>query len=568
MTTILLIAFVILLTLTGGLLVALYRSRKTVRSLALKLEQANERQREDQRELRRRSALDSLKDEFVSTVSHELRTPLTSIRGALGLLNSGVLGAVDKKSANLLRIALTNTDRLIRLINDILDLERMDSGRSVLQTRRCSLSELIHQAVDTMTAMADTAEVKLSTQSASQARMPSVYFDGDPDRILQVITNLLSNAIKFSPPLSTVTIEVETPPDALIFRVADQGRGIPEEQLETIFERFQQVEHADAKERGGTGLGLAICRSIVQQHGGTIWAMRNPLRGASVCVRLPRLQRTYDSADQGQKPLPASENILLLCDVDSPLRSVTAGQLRGRGHTVLEAGTTSEAILLAAQAVDAPVQAILLDLHLFDSKGWGVLKVLTKDPATAHIPVVILSVQTPTGTESVYEEDPGTIAVPDGRLFEELGLALRSSRGEGYVLLVEDDPSLASAVLAGFERTDVHLEHAPTLQRAIVLCGERRPDLMILDLTLPDGNGFSLVEWLRGQPGLRSLPLIVYSGREVSEEERERLRLGPTHFLTKARVHAHDVEELVLTMVHRGRMRLPDDSGSKQFRAS
>jgi len=279
----------------GTVLLAYIRAQRTIRILAAKLEAAQEQQREDERELTQRSALDSLKDEFVSTVSHELRTPLTSIRGALGLLSSGVLGNVDAKAQNLLRIALTNTDRLVRLINDILDLERMDSGRSVLQISRCSLPELIHQATDTMRSMADAADIQLTVAKNASIVLPSVFFDGDSDRILQVLTNLLSNAIKFSPGGSTVTIEVETPPEALIFRICDQGRGIPEDQLETIFERFKQVEYSDSRHRGGTGLGLAICRSIVQQHGGHIWAQRNPVQGVSICVRLPRLQRTYDA---------------------------------------------------------------------------------------------------------------------------------------------------------------------------------------------------------------------------------------------------------------------------------
>ena len=283
-----------LIAVLGFVLAAYLKAQKTIHGLQQLLEVARLRQKEDERELTQRSALDSLKDEFVSTVSHELRTPLTSIRGALGLLSSGVLGTVDVKAQNLLRIALTNTERLIRLINDVLDLERMDSGRAVLQVRRCSLPELIHQATETMSAMADAADIRLTISANATVVLPSVFFDGDSDRILQVLTNLLSNAIKFSPAASTVTIDVETPPDALIFRISDQGRGIPENQLEAIFERFKQVEYSDSRHRGGTGLGLAICRSIVQQHGGTIWAQRNPVKGVSICVRLPRQQRTYD----------------------------------------------------------------------------------------------------------------------------------------------------------------------------------------------------------------------------------------------------------------------------------
>src|ERR1700712_5084600 len=149
------VVLLILLLIIGILVGVLVQTRRKSSELRIRLDAARQRQQEDERELTQRSALDTLKDEFVSTVSHELRTPLTSIRGALGLLSSGVFGNLDVKSQNLLRIALTNTDRLIRLINDLLDLERMDSGAAKLQMKRCSLTELVNQAIETMTALAD-----------------------------------------------------------------------------------------------------------------------------------------------------------------------------------------------------------------------------------------------------------------------------------------------------------------------------------------------------------------------------------------------------------------------------
>jgi signal transduction histidine kinase/DNA-binding response OmpR family regulator len=545
-----------LLFVTGLLLVAYLKARKRIAGLCAELEVAQMRRASDERELTQRSELDSIKDEFVSTVSHELRTPLTSIRGALGLLNSGVLGTVDAQAQNLLRIALTNTERLIRLINDILDLQRMDSGLSVLQVRRCSLPELVHQAIETMTAMSDAAEVKLVVSPAAKIVLPSIFFDGDSDRILQVLTNLLSNAIKFSPPDSTVTIEVETPPDTLIFRISDQGRGIPEEQLEDIFGRFTQVEHADARQRGGTGLGLAICRSIIQQHGGTIWAQRNPVKGVAVCVRLPRAQRTNDVAAQESTDAPPIqlqvrsnvESAVLVCDDDDAHRAITAEQLRSHGHTVFEASSSDEAIDIAQRRpAQSPLQAILLDLHMSGTKGWELLKTITKDASTSTVPVVVLSVQPPPHAAERAGTPP-----QDDHLFAELGRAIDSGLGSSNVLLVEDDEDLASVVIGGFAKTGVNVHHAPTLDRAMAYCRERRPDLMILDLTLPDGDGFAMVEWLRVRPELRSMPLIVYSGREVSPEERVKLRLGPTRFLTKARVQTQDVEQLVLSMVYNG----------------
>jgi PAS domain S-box-containing protein len=233
------------------------------------------------RDISQRFALDRLKDEFISTVSHELRTPLTSIRGALGLLSSGVLNQSNDKASNLLRIALSNSDRLVRLINDILDLERIQSGREPLTFRSVQLGELVRQAIESMQPVAESAGVQL-IHDATQ-----VDIAGDPDRLLQVLVNLLSNAIKFSPANSTVSVMLRPGVTGVTVSVIDHGRGIPADKLEAIFGRFQQVDASDAREKGGTGLGLAICRSIVSQHAGRIWAERNPLRGSTFRIYLP-----------------------------------------------------------------------------------------------------------------------------------------------------------------------------------------------------------------------------------------------------------------------------------------
>ena len=233
------------------------------------------------RDISQRYALDRLKDEFISTVSHELRTPLTAIRGAVGLLSSGSVGALDEKAGNLVRIALNNSERLVRLINDILDLERIQSGRVRLTFRKVQLATLIHQAIESMAPVADGAGVQLIQDSVP------VEVSADSDRLLQVLTNLLSNAIKFSPRGSTVSTLLKPDGNGVTLSVVDPGRGIPADKLESIFGRFQQVDASDSRQMGGTGLGLAICRSIVHQHSGRIWAERNPVRGSTFHVFLP-----------------------------------------------------------------------------------------------------------------------------------------------------------------------------------------------------------------------------------------------------------------------------------------
>ncbi|MGH9589920.1 MAG: ATP-binding protein, partial [Terracidiphilus sp.] len=233
------------------------------------------------RDISQRFALDRMKDEFISTVSHELRTPLTSIRGALGLLSSGVLSQGNEKTGNLLRIAMSNSDRLVRLINDILDLERIQSGREPLAFKPVQLGDLVRQAIESMQPVAESAGVQL-IHDATQVEIAA-----DPDRLLQVLINLLSNAVKFSPPNSTISIMLRPGVTGVTMSVIDHGRGIPSDKLEVIFGRFQQVDASDAREKGGTGLGLAICRTIVLQHSGRIWAERNPLRGSTFRVYLP-----------------------------------------------------------------------------------------------------------------------------------------------------------------------------------------------------------------------------------------------------------------------------------------
>jgi len=550
------LGFLSLLAALGVVLFAFLRAQRTIRDLADQLTQAREQQHQNSIQLNERSQLDNLKDEFISTVSHELRTPLTSIRGALGLLSSGIIGDVDAKAQNLLRIAVTNTDRLIRLINDILDLERMESGRAPLQIRRCSLSELSQQAIETMTAMADANTVHLElVPSPALCQPESLFFDGDADRILQVLTNLLSNAIKFSPPASTVRIHTDATSDSILLKVVDEGRGIPAEKLDSIFDRFQQVEPSDARQKGGTGLGLAICRSIVQQHSGSIWAQRNLGVGTTLYVMLPRTSRSTDLAVQA--PLPQGEGAILVCDDDPGIRTVVGEHLHRQGYTVIEASSGEQALVLAAEN---KVEAILLDLYMPGLSGWETLQRLRNNPITANIPVVVLSVLSSTLRPQLTGDAQGWVQKPfnENMLFAELGRVLHHGEGPAYVLLVEDDEDLASVVAASFENAAVHIDRVATRQQAIRQCITRRPDLLILDLTLPDGDGFSLVEWLRQQPPLATLPMVVYSGREISDIEMDKLRLGPTEFLTKAKVQPKEVEELVLSMVHHIRSKFSD----------
>ena len=236
-----------------------------------------------------RYAIERMKDEFISVVSHELRTPLTSIHGGLNLLSTGLINPQSERGVHVMKIVAESAERLVRLVNDILELERLESGKICLNKQVVNAADLLLQATEQMQVMASRSGINLEVSSKS------LQFYADPDRVLQVLTNLLSNAIKFSESGGgniKLSVETELPENLeetpkILFKIQDQGRGIPSDKIERIFERFHQVDASDSRKKGGTGLGLAICRSIVEQHGGQIWVRSKVDQGSCFYFTLP-----------------------------------------------------------------------------------------------------------------------------------------------------------------------------------------------------------------------------------------------------------------------------------------
>lgn len=264
-----------------------------------------------------RKAIERMKDELIAVVSHELRTPLTSLHSALKILATGRLGTLSDDGQQLLGIADENTERLVRLVNNVLDLQRIESGAVTMDKQQCNAADLLTQAMEAMQPMAQQHGVTLVAQSSP------IQIWADCDYMVQALTNLLSNAIKFSAPGSTVWLtvtgqeqgvspaihpEAETKtrtgkaksranvrsrlvPVEALFQVRDQGQGIPADKLESIFERFQQVDSSDSRKKGGTGLGLTICRKIIEQHDGKIWVESVLGDGSTFSFTLPALSQ-------------------------------------------------------------------------------------------------------------------------------------------------------------------------------------------------------------------------------------------------------------------------------------
>lgn len=243
-----------------------------------------------------RKAIERMKDEFIAVVSHELRTPLTSIHTSLKLLATGLLGDLQAEGQEMLTVADENTDRLVRLVNNVLDLQRIESGEVTIDARDCDTRELMEQAAETLQGMAQQHDIEITMQAEP------LSIRADPDYIMQTLTNLLGNAIKFSAPGKKVHLSVESvaataskvPAEissgvslAALFCVRDEGQGIPADKLHSIFERFQQVDSSDSRKKGGTGLGLTICRKIVEQHGGEVWAESQLGQGSQFYFTVP-----------------------------------------------------------------------------------------------------------------------------------------------------------------------------------------------------------------------------------------------------------------------------------------
>lgn len=489
------------------------------------------------RDVTQRREVDRMKSEFVSVVSHELRTPLTSIRGSLGLLSGGALGAMPDPASKLIKIALDSSERLTRMINDILDIERMESGSMPLDLAEHQAVDLISAAVDQCQIIAKETNVALVVREA-QGRVRA-----DADFIVRTLINLVGNAIKFSPPGETVSVDARSDGDWVEFHVNDHGRGIPSDKLEAVFGRFEQIDSSDAREKGGSGLGLAISRSFVERHGGKIWVDSEEGRATTFSFTLP-------AASAPPLPTLGDHPTVLVCDDDAGVVAVLCALLERRGYRTVGVTNGDEAV---RRAVEELPSIVLLDLMMPGTDGTEVVAALRSREETRDIPVVLISGFAPDQGSRLASETAGWLVKPvdEGRLLRMIGMALDGHGSRGEVLMVEDDEDLAEVVRTLLERDGLTVHHARTGQEALDYCAQGAPQLLLLDLALPDSDGSEVVSVLRRSGRLADIPLVVYTAADITGDERDRLHLGDTIFLTKGRVSPEQLEERVLELVDR-----------------
>jgi len=333
------------------------------------------RERQLQDDIEKLKELESLKADFVSTVSHELRTPLTSMRGALGLLLGGAGGELAPKGRELLRIALTNTDRLIRLINDILDIEKMDAGHVAIRRDRIRLRSVLEATLSGLDGLSKETGVHLELTDVAD-----VEVIGDSDRLIQVFTNLISNAVKFSPRDQPVEVSARVDGAGVKICVRDHGAGIPPEFTSRIFGRFQQAGGADSRRSGGTGLGLSIAKVITELHGGQI-GFQNASTGTGTIfgVILP-----IAPLPSGAEDTRAS---VLIVEDDDSMRDVLSALIEPFAHPVAVPDAAAAMRALGRQRV----QVIILDHGLAGMDGLAFARRLRADPRFRTLPILLYS---------------------------------------------------------------------------------------------------------------------------------------------------------------------------------
>jgi PAS domain S-box-containing protein len=488
------------------------------------------------RDISERLEVERLKAGFVSTVSHELRTPLTSIAGSLGLLAGGVAGALPPKASRLIDIAKLNCERLVLLINDILDLERAESGSLELRLEQQPLKPIVQHAIELNRSYAHNFAVSIELDPLAEDAAVLV----DRDRLIQVLTNLLSNAAKFSPRGGLVRVSIQSDGDSARVSVLDKGPGISADFKDRIFRRFAQADSSDSRAKSGTGLGLSIAKATMEKLGGAIGFESEPGEGSMFYITLPVRQEMRAYPQRGRRSTAGPH--VLICEDDPDIAQVFLDTLQSAGMRVRSVPTARQArAALTAEKFDIA----LVDLHLPDADGLEFIAELRVVEATRALPIIVV---TASGHARADTREISALELADWlqkpvdprRLLDAIHNVVAQHRaGRARILHVEDDESLTQLVHELLdEECDVTAVH--TLADAKLAVRNREYHLVILDIGLGDGSGLDILPLLRrhDQP---APPVILYSATEASREVSEMVEAA----LVKSR---HPVEQLLASV--------------------
>jgi signal transduction histidine kinase/CheY-like chemotaxis protein len=516
------------------------------------LEEQRSRIARTAQELQRASAL---KDRFLASVSHELRTPMTVILGFTGALLRGGQGELNAQQKESLERVQRNARMLLGLINDVLDISKIEAGKMEITRQRVDVAALLTQVRNDFSQIANRKGLKLTTESAAGPEPVT----SDPDRLTQIFANLVGNALKFTDKGSILVRAEPRPEDRWALIVADTGIGIPEEEQETIFEEFRQGEPEEHRGRGGTGLGLAIVRKLVLALGGTISVESARGKGTRFTVLLPRDLPSEPLLQVSLEPhvLPAardSQKTVLIVDDDEGVRELLAFELKPHGLKILQASDGKKGLEMArAEKPDA----ILLDVLMPNLDGWQALRALKESPDTRSIPVVIVSVV-----------ENRALAISLGAVehlvkpVDRPALLLALSRAgvlatKGHILVVDDDPDVRSLLGQELVAAGYRVRTAAGGAQALELLRGERPSAVLLDLMMPPPDGFEVLYHLRQDPDLRELPVIIITARELTASDEAILARSALRVIRKGPDSAQLIEEVLRTIAQDGALREP-----------
>ncbi|MDQ3284076.1 MAG: response regulator, partial [Acidobacteriota bacterium] len=476
---------------------------------------------------RRIKEADRLKSQFLATMSHELRTPMNSIIGFSEILEERLDGKIEPKHHGFLRHIHTSGQHLLGIINDILDLSKIESGKMEIYPEFFSVAPVIESVCQLMRGMT-RADVKIAVEIAPD--VPQI--ETDLAKFKQVLFNLLSNAIKFSPAGSLVQVRAEMHDGAISVAVRDQGIGIDAKHHALIFEEFRQVDSGVRREFGGTGLGLALVKKFVELQGGSVRVDSKLGEGSTFTFVLPVRSRAAVVARPVETPAVKASRVLVIED-DPNAFELIASALNSAGFLALHARRADEALRLAR---DAKPIAITLDLVLPGVDGWEVLKRLRNDEATRQLPVVIISmVENRDLGLALGADDYFVKPVDRDRLVERVrAIAARSTNGARPRLLVIDDDAAVHALLD--EDLAAHgyaIDKAFSGEEGLRAASAARPDVIILDLMMPNMSGFEVADSLKENPRTADIPIVVLTSKTISPEDRATLHTKVKSFVQK-----------------------------------
>jgi CheY-like chemotaxis protein/nitrogen-specific signal transduction histidine kinase len=512
----------------------------------LMLRQADLRQAKDAAE-----RATQVKSEFLANMSHELRTPLNAIIGYSQILQEDAEDTGQSDMLLDLKKIENAGNHLLGLINSILDLSKIEAGRMEVYIERIDLAALVEDVRMMVEPLAARGENRLIVDCAPEAGSMAT----DVTKLKQSLLNLLSNAAKFTE-RGTVSLQVErrtrSDGDAVVFTVSDTGIGMTEEQLGRLFQAFSQADSSTTRRYGGTGLGLAITRSFARMLGGDVTATSRSGVGSTFVLTLPASEMQPTEALVGEATTQGrgrTQATVLVVDDEPAAQHIIGSHLAHDGFRLLYAASGQEALALAREHQP---DAITLDIMMPQGDGWSVLHALKGDPELASIPVVLVTANPDRGLGFELGATAFLTKPVDRDDLIEVLRRCCAGRAHGMVLVVEDDTATCELTERTVEKLGYRAALTANGREAIAwLEGNATPVVILLDLLMPEMDGFAFLEWLRIRPESRDIPVIVVTAKELTLEERHLLSQMTQQVITKGQSGHVDLSQAIRDVLAR-----------------